>query len=76
MSSAKPREYFYFVESSFVQTQGDWPSNGLPVYTIEPDVSSLTIDVRQSENIAPRRQFVHDPILGLRSGATCSWGPE
>ena len=74
MSHAAPREFFYTVETTANETQADWPSNGQPVYVIEPSVEGFTIDVRDSDNIAPRRQFIHEEIHGLRSGATMSWG--
>ena len=73
-SHADPREFAFFVESTFAEVQSDWTANGLPVYVIEPDVTGIERAHLDNENIRPRRLFVHDYIHGLRSGSTMSWG--
>ena len=74
MSHANPRQFAAFVESTFAETQSDWPSNGLQAYVIEPSVEGVEVAMLDSENISPRRMFVHDKIQGLKSGSTVSWG--
>lgn len=69
-SHALPREAAVFVEASLAEAQADWDANATEIFVIEPDVTGVTQGNLDSENIRPRRTFVHDMIRALKSDST------